>query len=458
VNKKIDNFKNLVGENWVITDSDTLKSYLEDETPQGSKVKPVSDIIVVKPGESEELSKVMREANRRNIPVFVRGGGTGLVGGCVPTKKGIVVSMDRFKDIKVNDESLTATVGAGVTLEELKASVNKAKLSFPPHPGDETAQIGGLVSCDAGGASVVKTGTMRNFVMGLEIVLPTGETIRTGGRLVRDNVNAGKLMNFFIGTEGIFGIITEITLKLQKSQKARGIMIAPFDKKHNSLEVVPKILKSELTPEGIEYAERKTIELVSEVGREISPFEGGEAFLLLMFSEPNEEALYSGLEKLRKTLKKFGAKEPYFAETESEREKIMGIRSEFYPSLKPEMYKDLDICVPVDKTRDFISKLDEISKEYETYLHPYGHVGDGNLHVHIMQSENWSEEKYSSLEEDIYRTGTELGGTISGEHGVGEVKKKFLYLNLDKKSRILLKSLKKTLDPKNILNPGKVID
>lgn len=457
--KKVEkDLKDIVGDDWIITNPELVESYLEDESPKGAKINPVSGNIVVKPADSQQLSKILKIANRENVPIFVRGGATGLVGGCVPTKKGVIISMERLKDIEIDSKNLTATAKAGVTLEELFEEVEKENLSFPPHPGDEAAQIGGLVACNAGGVRAVKTGVMRNFVMGLEVVLPTGEITHIGGKLIKDNISASKLMHFFVGTEGIFGVITEATLKLLPSKEATATMIVPFENKHNAMNIVPEILKSELTPQGLEYVEKRSIELgAKELGYEW-PCEEGDASLILIFTEPNEEALYSGLETLSTLLEDAEALEPLLADSTRQQEKILEIRSELYPTLKPDLHEDLDVCVPINKLSELLEKLDEISNKYNTYLHPYGHAGDGNIHIHVMENEEWGEEKYEKITEEIYKTGVELEGVITGEHGVGEAKRKFAHLNLDENSRKALEKIKKALDPKNILNPGKIIE
>ncbi len=448
----VNELEKIAGKDWIITDPELVKGHLEDETPKGAKMIPATGNIVVKPGSAAEISQVLKAAARLKTPVFIRGGATGLVCGCVPTKRGIILSMERLKNIEIDSETLTATVGAGVTLGELIEAAGSEKLSFPPHPGDEAAQVGGLIACNAGGARAVKTGVVRNFVMGLEVVLPSGEVINTGGKLVKDNVSAGKLMHLFIGTEGIFGIITKAVLKLLPAGKATATVVIPFENKHDALGIVPKILKCGTTPQGLEYVEKRTIELATDKW----VCEEGNVFLILMFEESSEEALYGGLESLSVLLD--GTSEPRVADSPSQQERILRIRSELFGALKPDMYGDLDVCVPVNKLNELLSEIDRVSEKYDTYLHPYGHAGDGNIHVHVMEKTGWKKERYDALIEEIYKAGNELGGVITGEHGIGEAKKQFLYLNLDGESHEVLRRIKIALDPDNILNPGKVID
>ncbi|KXB08652.1 hypothetical protein AKJ56_00650 [candidate division MSBL1 archaeon SCGC-AAA382N08] len=454
----IQDFVKILDRDRVITDVQQVESYLIDETPDGSKVTPEKDCIVIKPKNVEELSEVLSLANSSNIPVFVRGGATGLVSGCVPTRKGVILSMELFKKINTDRDNLSVDVGAGVTLEELTNTVEKKKLSFPLHPGDDGAQIGGLVANNAGGAKAVKSGEMRNFVKGLKVVLPSGEIIETGGNVVKDNTSASKLMHLFIGTEGIFGIIAEATLKVVSGENETATMVLPFDDRYEALEKIPSILRCKTVPQGLEYVERRSIEKSAEHLGKTWPISNGEAFLILIFSEPTKDVLYSAMEDISKIFEKSGDMEPLLAEYSDEEEKILEIRSGLYSSLQPDLYEDLDVCVPVGNLSEFLKKLENISEKYETYFHPYGHAGDGNLHIHIMKNNEWSEEKYESIVKEIYKAGVSLGGTITGEHGIGELKKKYLSMNMSSGSFEVLKDLKKTLDPNLILNPGKVVD
>lgn len=453
----VKSLKSIVGEDWVIDSEELVKSYLEDETAPGPKPQPVYDIVVVKPANAQEVSEILKLANREKIPVYVRGGATGLVGGCVPTKNGIVLSMERMKEIEVDRENLMAVAGAGVTLGELLQAAEKADLFFPAHPGDEGAQVGGLIACNAGGARAVKTGVMRNYVTGIEVVLPTGEILNIGGKLVKDNISAGKLMHLFIGTEGILGVITKAVIRLFPRFKATATMIVPFNDRHSALNTVPKILQRGIIPLGLEYVEREPIETSAKhLGLEW-PCKEGEAFLIIILAEFNEEALYGELEEISLICRENGSLEPLLAETSKEQETILKIRSEIYTALKPDMYDILDVCVPPAHIGNLLDEIDKIAEKYGVVMPVYGHAGDGNVHAHIMLKEKWAKEQYEKIREEVYKAAIELGGVITGEHGIGEIRKKDLRLNLSEEEIELLRKLKKTLDPNNILNPGKVI-
>ena len=453
----VKSLKSIVGEDWVIDSEELVKSYLGDETAPGPKPQPTFDVVVVKPANAQEVSEILKLANREKISVYVRGGATGLVGGCVPTKSGIVLSMERMKEIEVDRENLMAVVGAGVTLGELLQAAEKADLFFPAHPGDEGAQVGGLIACNAGGARAVKTGVMRNYVTGIEVVIPTGEILNIGGKLVKDNISAGKLMHIFIGTEGILGVITKAVIRLFPRFKATATMIVPFNDRHSALNTVPKILQRGIIPLGLEYVERGPIETSAKhLGLEW-PCKEGEAFLIIILAEFNEEALYGELEEISSICQENGSLEPLLAETSKEQETILKIRSEIYTALKPDMYDILDVCVPPAYIGKLLDEMDKIAEKYGVVMPVYGHAGDGNVHAHIMLEEGWTKKQYEKLREEVYKVAIKLGGVITGEHGIGEIRKKDLQLNLSEEEIELLRKLKKTLDPNNILNPGKVL-
>ncbi|MHC1590061.1 MAG: FAD-binding oxidoreductase, partial [Candidatus Hecatellaceae archaeon] len=227
----------IVGEKNTIYEREKLEDYLKDETYPKLRLKPVADIVVVKPSNAEEVSRILKFANERGIPVFPRGGGTGLVGGAVPTRKGIVLTTERMKGIEVDRENLMAVVEAGVTLEELIKAADEAGLFFPLHPGDETAHTGGLVATNAGGVRAVKYGVMRNYVKGLEVVLPTGEILKLGGKLQKNNTGYD-LMDLIIGSEGTLAIITKVILKLHPKPGASATLIVPYDDRSTAVNSV----------------------------------------------------------------------------------------------------------------------------------------------------------------------------------------------------------------------------
>ncbi|RLE77504.1 MAG: hypothetical protein DRJ44_01830 [Thermoprotei archaeon] len=454
--KVVKKLVDIVGEEWVTADIEKMRSYLIDETADPVKPLPVTDVILVKPKTTREVAAILKLANREKIPVFPRGGGTGLVGGCIPTKRGIILSLERMDDIEIDRENLMAIVGAGVTLGKLIEEADKADLLFPPHPGDEGAQIGGLIACNAGGARAVKTGVMRNYVKGIEVVLPTGEVLNLGGKLIKNNTGYS-LMHLIIGSEGTLGVITKAVLKLYPKYKFSMTMIVPFEERHNALRAVPGIFQSGVIPLALEYVERDLVEKSARRLGLVWPCEEGSVYLLIILADIEEETVYRQCERIAEVCSEYGALEPLIAESRREQDDILKIRSEIYMALKPETVDILDVAVPPASMGELIDRIDKISEKYGVYIPVYGHAGDGNLHPHIMKVEGWTAEQYAKVKKEIYEAAIELGGVITGEHGVGVIRREYLHLCLSDKEIDLMKAIKRIFDPNNILNPGKVL-
>ena len=447
--------RSIVGEDWVVTGEDKIQGYLYDETPPPMLPKASKDVVVVKPGNTEEVSEIIKLANRYKIPVFPRGGGTGLVGACVPTLSGIVLSLERMNKIVVDKENLIAEAEAGATLADLIKAAEDAGLFFPLHPGDEGAQIGGLLACNAGGVRAIKTGVMRNYVKGMEVVLPTGEILTLGGKLVKNNAGYD-LMHLIIGSEGTLGVITKAWIRLQPKSAASATIVIPFKDRETALKAVPAIFHEGIIPLAIEYMERDLIEKTAQQLGLTWPCKEGDHQLMLILTETSEAALYDACEKLMNLCEKLGSLEPLLAESREEQETILKIRSEIYSALRPNLIDILDTTVPPAQLVELIKAAEELGKKYNTYLPVFGHAGDGNLHIHIMKEEGWTQEEYDRLRDEIYKKAVELGGTITGEHGIGYTRKKSIQKYLDKKALELMKAIKRVFDPNNILNPDKL--
>jgi glycolate oxidase len=414
----------VIGKDLVLVD-ESVSSYLYDETP--NPVRPVAsgDVVVVKPGSALEVSKILLLANEFRVPVFPRGGGTGLVGGCIPTRSGIVVSLERMNRINVDRDNLFAEAEAGATLRDLISAAESAGLFFPPHPGDESAQIGGLIACNAGGVRAVKTGVMRNYVRGLEVVLPTGEIIMLGGKLLKNNAGYD-LMQLIIGSEGTLGIITKAWIRLAPRPAASATIIIPFDNRRRAFELVPRIFQAGIIPLAIEYFEKSVMDLAAAEIGEKWPCNDGEYQLMIILAEQSEEALLKTCEVLLGLCEGAGSREPMFAESRREQDLILRIRSELYPVLKKTMYDTLDVTLPPASMAGFLDELDRVAGKYGVELPAIGHAGDGNLHVWINIREGWRPEDYEKIKEEVYDKVIELGGVITGEHGIGYVKRRDL--------------------------------
>jgi len=452
----IEELKSIVGDEWVVSAREAIEGYLYDETPIPIRPEACDDVVVVKPGSAEEISKILQLANKYLVPVFPRGGGTGLAGACIPTISGIILSLERMNKIIVDVDNLMAEAEAGATLKDLIEAADRAGLSFPLHPGDEGAQIGGLIACNAGGARAIKTGIMRNCVKGIEVVLPTGEIVRLGGKVLKNNVGYD-LMHLIIGSEGTLGVITKAWIRLQPKDVASATIIIPFEEREQALGMVPRIFREGIVPLAIEYVERNLVEMVAKSLGLKWPCTSAEYQLIVILSETSEDALLGTLERLLNLCEKSGALEPVVAETRKEQDEILKIRSEIYSTLKPNMVDILDATVPPARLIDLIETVNELERKHGVYMPVYGHAGDGNLHVHLMKWNEWTKERYDELRSIIYARALELGGTITGEHGIGYVRRKYVEMVLDRKSIELMRAIKRIFDPNNILNPDKVL-
>ncbi|MEM1607365.1 MAG: FAD-binding oxidoreductase [Candidatus Bathyarchaeia archaeon] len=451
LNTVIEDLKGIVGERWVITQRELMESYLRDETPDPVRPKPAENLVLVKPSSTEEVSLILKIANDGRIPVFPVGGRTGLVGGSVPTEPGIILSLERMNRIEVDRDNLMAVAEAGATLGELIKAAEDAGLFFPPHPGDEGAQIGGLIATNAGGARAIKYGVMRNYVRGLEVVLPTSEVLWLGGKTLKNNVGYD-LMQLIIGSEGTLCVITKAVIRLFPKSKCMVTLVIPFNKRSDALKSVPAILRSGVMPLAVEYVQ---INEVLEAARHLNeswPVQRGFAQLIIILDGMSQEEVLGACEEISKICEANNALDIFLAETSEEQSRILRIRSNIYTALKPNMVDILDVTVPPSRLEELMDEVDAIGSKYGVYLPAYGHAGDGNLHVHIMKDVG-NEHVAKKIKDEIYEEAIRLGGTITGEHGLGKIRLENLQMVLSEKHLDLLRSIKRVFDPNNILNP-----
>jgi len=452
----IKKLKEIVGQEWVITKREYMESYLKDETPDFLRPSAAEDLILVKPSSTKEVSQILKAANHMRVPVFPVGGRTGLVGGCVPTEPGIILSLERMNKIEVDKGNLMAIAEAGATLADLIKAAEDADLFFPLHPGDEGAQIGGLISTNAGGVRAVKYGVMRNYVKGVEVVLPTGEILNFGGLLIKNNTGYD-LMHLVIGSEGTLCVITKAVIKLYPKSRYSVTLILPFDSRADAIRTVPKILQSGVIPLAVEYVEIRELNKAASHLNEEWPIQTANAQLIIILSGSSENEVYSDCEKISEIAEESNAHEAIIAETREEQERILRIRSNIYTALKPEMVDILDVTVPMSRLGDLMNELDKIAEKYGIYLPVYGHAGDGNLHIHLMREDGEVPSYVEEVKNEIYSVGLRLGGVITGEHGIGKIRIDKIRKALAEKELSLMKEIKRIFDPNNILNPGKVL-
>lgn len=419
--------------------------------------------IVVQATSAEEVSKVMKYAYENNIPVTPRGSGTGLVGAAVPLKGGIVIDLSRMNRIlELDDENLTLTLEPGVLLMDIGKYVEEFDLFYPPDPGEKSATIGGNISTNAGGMRAVKYGVTRDYVRGLEVVLPNGEIVELGGKVVK-NSSGYSLKDLMIGSEGTLGIVTKAVLKLLPLPKKALSLLVPFESLEKAIETVPKIIKSKSIPTAIEFMQREAILAAEEFLGKSFPDKSSDAYLLLTFDGNSTEEIEKAYENVAKICLESGALDVLISDTEERQESIWSARGCFLEAIKAlttEM-DEVDVVVPRNKIGEFVTFTHELESKANVRIKSFGHAGDGNLHVYILRDELNEEEwkaKLSEVMQIMYDKAKELRGQVSGEHGIGFAKKGYLKQSLPDKCINIMQGIKLAFDPRNILNPGKVCE
>ena len=456
--------ESIVGAENILTETEQLVDYSHDEYALDDIVQlPVA---VVTPHCTEEISQVMQLCTKERIPVTPRGGGTGLCGGCVPSAGGIVLSLENLNAITVDTENMLARMGAGVRLDDFYRAVENDGMFFPPHPGDESAMIGGVIATNAGGARAVKYGVVRHFVRGLEVVLPDGRIIHPGGSIMK-NSSGYSLLHLLIGSEGTLGIITEAVLNLMPPQQVMMTLVSPFETLHEAIHVVPLMLKQKILPLAVEFVD---LDILIQSARFLGlewPFREGNAQLIFIVDGASLEEVACMGETIHRICTENGASDVYAADSPKDQANLLKIRSNIYEVLKPHTLEILDITVPRADIARFVDDVQKVALAYQTWIPVFGHAADGNVHTHIMRCRceegKWEEitdweEKYHRIRNGLHDLGKQYRGVPSGEHGIGLVKKAFLADFLEADQLNIMRSIKKLFDPANILNPGKVFD
>jgi glycolate oxidase len=415
--------------------------------------------LVVFPGSAEEISRILVLANEHHFPVVPRGAGTGRSGGAVPIEGGVVLVLTRLHRIlEINTQDLVAVVEPGVILGKLKAAVEEQGLYYPPDPASaEFCTIGGNVAECAGGAVAVQYGVTRDYVLGLEVVLPTGEIIIAGTRTMKGVVGYD-LTRLFLGSEGTLGVITRITLRLVAKPPARQTLAAAFGTLKAAAAAVSRILASGLAPTALEFMDHVTLGCV----REMLPFkvspEAGALLLIAVDGHPRDvEARAAAMARF---CREHGGRPVIRAKTTEEGEQLWKARKVISPALKkvkPQKVSE-DVVVPLGAIPDLITALAELSKRRGLIIPCYGHAGDGNIHVNVLFDQHLPGEKdaVNPTVEEIFVLVRRLQGTLSGEHGIGLTKAPYLGMELTPAAIALQKRLKLAFDPHNIMNPGKI--
>ena len=460
--KKIDQtdlsfLRNLLGSDRVYVGHDISDDYSHDELGGISKMPDV----MVEVLSTEEVSEIMKHAYANHIPVVVRGSGTGLVGASVPIFGGIMLNMTKMTRIKELDENnLTLTVDPGVLLMDISKYVEERDFFYPPDPGEKTATIAGNINTNAGGMRAVKYGVTRDYVRGLELVMPNGEILRVGGKVVK-NSSGYSIKDMICGSEGTLAVITEATLKLLPLPKKTISLLIPFPNLDMAISTVPKIIKSKVAPTAIEFMQREVILAAEKFLDKKFPDNSSDAYLLLSFDGNTTEEIEKNYDTVAKLCLAEGALDVLISDTDERKQSIWSARGAFLEAVKASTSEidECDVCVPRDKVAEFIKYTHELETEFDVRIRSFGHAGDGNLHVYVLRDELNEEEwlkKLSDVFACMYSKARDLDGVVSGEHGIGFAKRKYMFEQYDESYMTLLKNIKLAFDSKNILNPGKV--
>lgn len=462
--KKLDDkdvkfLKDLLGEDRVFTGKDINEDFSHDELGGVSRYPDVVlDVLT-----TEEVSKIMAYAYENTIPVVGRGSGTGLVGSSVPVEGGIMINLTHMnKIVELDEENLTLTVEPGVLLMEISQFVEEHDLFYPPDPGEKSATIGGNISTNAGGMRAVKYGVTRDYVRGLEVVLPNGKVIEVGGKVVK-NSSGYSIKDIICGSEGTLGIITKAILKLLPLPKKAISLLVPFPNLEKAINTVPKIIKSKSIPTAIEFMQREVILAAEEFLGKKFPDNSSDAYLLLTFDGNSKEQIEADYEKVADICLEEGALDVYISDTDERKEAVWSARGAFLEAVKATTTEmdECDVVVPRNKVAEFVKFTNDAQKQFNIRIRSFGHAGDGNLHVYILRDDLSKEEwdkKLSDVFDAMYKKSQELDGLVSGEHGIGYAKRKYLFRQYGDDYMQLMKNIKLAFDPKNILNPGKVCE
>ncbi len=452
--KVINALKKIVGDKDVSTAKADLICYSYDATQQ--KFLPDA---VVHPATTDEISRIMRLANVEKFPVFPRGAGSGFSGGSLPIRGGIVLTTERMdKILSIDEDNLVAVVEPGVITEQFQQAVERVGLFYPPDPASlKFSTLGGNVAECAGGPRCVKYGVTKDFILGLEVVTPTGDIINTGGPTMKGVVGYD-LTKLLCGSEGTLGIITKIVIKLLPLPEAKQTMLVLFDSIDGAAQAVSAIIRGKIIPTTLEFMDGRTIDCVRQATNLQVP-EAARAVLIIEV-DGDRDLLARQVEKITAIIAPLGVIETRIATTPQESEALWQIRRSVSASLRkvnPDKYNE-DICVPRSKLPEMIRKVDAISDRYRIPIVNFGHAGDGNIHVNIMVNRKIPGEilKAEAAIRDVFKAALALGGTMSGEHGVGIAKAPYIPLEITPQAADYMKAIKRSLDPNNILNPGKI--
>jgi glycolate oxidase len=447
-----DEFRAIVGKEWFLDTPEDLATYSYD-----AFVPEFAPDGVIIPGNTDEISKMMRIANREMINIVPRGAGTNICGGSVARKGGIILAFHRMaKILEIDTDNVCAVVQPGVVNADLQKEVAGHGFMYPPDPASMfVSTIGGNVALNAGGPRGVKYGVTRDYLLGLEVVLPSGDVIRTGGKTLK-SVSGYDLTRLMCGSEGTLGIITEVTVRLVPLPPAKSTLQAIFSELDDASKTVSAIIGSGIVPTTLELMDRVVLDVISDYGG-AKFYEGAEALLLIEVD--GEEVLVEAQgERIEKFCKERGARVVERASTPEEADKLWQARRAAFgavASVRPNCVVE-DATVPVKRLPEIIKKIVELADKYQLKIGVLSHAGDGNLHPLIMIDRRDTDEmaRLDKAMEELFAAAIAMGGTLTGEHGIGIAKDKFMSMEFDERAIDIMRGIKRVFDPNNILNPG----
>ena len=458
--KLVEAFSDIVGPEHVLLPAaaDDMLRYTHDETEDLRYIPEV----VLKPANAAEISRIMRLCHENLLPVTPRGAGTGLSGGALAVHKGVILSTERLnRIIQIDERNLQATVEPGVITQVFQEAVIDRKLFYPPDPSSRgSCFLGGNLSESSGGPRAVKYGVTKDYVLNLEVVLPTGEITWTGANVLK-NATGYNLTQLMVGSEGTLGIITKIVFKLIPFPPQNLVMLVPFRKEEEACAAVSKIFMAGIVPSALEFMEREAIKWADRyLGFNIQRPADELAHLLIELDGNDMDLLFKDAERVYEVLEAFDVGEILVADTEKQKAELWQLRRNVAHAVKANsIYKEEDTVVPRAELPRLLQGVKEIGRRYNFKSVCYGHAGDGNLHVNIvkgdMSDEDWNNKLPEGIRE-IFKLCVELGGTISGEHGIGLVQKPYISIALNEVQLRLMRGIKELFDPHGILNPGKI--
>ncbi|GAA4723288.1 FAD-binding oxidoreductase [Brevibacillus fulvus] len=448
-------FVAIVGDKWFLDTPNELYAYSYDATPL---YQSLPDAVII-PGTVDEVSAILKLANQHKIPIITRGSGTNLAGGTIPVHGGMVLNMNRFQQIhEIDTKNLTATIGSGVITADLHQAVEAVGLFYPPDPGSmRISTVGGNLAQCAGGMRGLKYGVTKDYVMGLQYVLPSGEVLRCGGKNVKD-VAGYDMTRLLVGSEGTLAVITEITVKLLPLPETKRTLVAYYSNLVDAARTVEEVIAAKIIPATMEFLDQGTMKVVDDFAKLGLPLEMKS--MLLIEQDGPEQSVAEDIARIAEIAKQNGAARVEIARTAEEGAKLLAARRAALSALsrlRPTTILE-DATVPRSRLAEMVEAIEQIARKYQVHICTFGHAGDGNLHPTCMTDER-NHEELQNVEkafEEIFHTAIRLGGTITGEHGVGMAKMNYLDLKVGQDGMELMKRIKAAFDPNHIMNPGKI--